>query len=411
MFLARKCHTVLVCLYMSKSRAINPTQPNNTRAQKEKPTVRNYNKALQAIEISDASYAVQSHVAGEHARGIETSFGSSSEGVDNSQLLAGRDQVEPTLVIDKSFTGKGVQPAEWGFSQIAPNSRVGKSLEIARESAELIALARRAGCTDREKVVLFTRFTELNWGSARGAFLAELRGNLGKRGFREIRTQIRELCCTDDDRTESIVDGQVLSLLRLWFFDPSFTKRYDPAMGVLLSTYRRHDILKAIREVVRECVPLAEVSSDDKVDETEDRRENLVFRAGRGTVGGTADQIFAFDEFQFATAFEAQAECAEETVCAIAAGDYKQSECFRQLLIVLEDLSNAGKLSIDTRRAFILSIVNNSTVSGEIVGRKPGAIRQAARRLREKLHAICDQRGDCLYELKELLVALELRSN
>jgi len=98
-------------------------------------------------------------------------------------------------------------------------------------------------------------------------------------------------------------------------------------------------------------------------------------------------------------------------VQGIAASNYKQSEGFRQLLDVLEDWTDAGKLSVDNRRAFILSIVNNSTISGQIVGRKPNAIRQATLRIREKLHKICDARGNELAALKELLVALEARSN
>jgi len=81
------------------------------------------------------------------------------------------------------------------------------------------------------------------------------------------------------------------------------------------------------------------------------------------------------------------------------------------LLDVLEDLIDAGKLTVENRRAFILSIVHNSTVTSEIVGGKANAIRQATRRVRERLHAACDARGDELLELKGLLVALEARCN
>jgi hypothetical protein len=182
-------------------------------------------------------------------------------------------------------------------------------------------------------------------------------------------------------------------------------------MGVLLSTYRRYDIRVAIREIVRECVPLAEVSNDNEVDVMEDQHEAVIFRGSRNAAYHDAEDVFAFDESEFGSVYEAQAECAEETIQGIAAAKYRQSKCFRQLLDVLEDLIEEGKLTVKNRRAFILSVVHNSTVTGEIVGLKANAIRQATRRVREKLHAACDSRGDELLELKGLLVALEARCN
>jgi len=358
--------------------------------------VNSYDEIIHEIEANGVSYAAGSGVAEKYAHFTEPSEGTSEGGVDKSGVERG----------DKSVDACG-----WDTSAVAPSPCVGKNPETACESAELIARANRSGCSDREKEALFARFVDLNLRSARSAFVVELEENLYKRGFRDVKKQIGELTFRGEGRTESIVDGQVKSLLRIWFFDPSLTKNYDPAMGVLLSTYRRYDIRVAIREIVRECVPLVEVINDDEVDETEDQHEVFIFRNTRNAAHHDAGDVFAFDKSEFGSAAEAQVESAEETVQGIATSNYKQSEGFRQLLDVLEDLIEAGKLTVDNRRAFILSIVNNSTVSGEIVGRKPGAIRQATRRVREKLHTICDARGGELLELKELLVALEARCN
>lgn len=398
---------------MSKN---NPTNPgkNHTQTTKETEVVNKYDQTIPESEDNGVSYAAGSGVAEKYARITGPSDGTSVDGVDKSISLLGSPGLQPQSSLGKSSFGQGgkaVDTSGWDNSEVAPNPCVGKNPDTARESAELIVRANQPGCSDREKEALFRRFVELNVGSVRAAFLVELEGNLCKRGFRDVKKQIGELTFKGEGRTESIVDGQVLSILRLWFFDPSFTKNYDPAMGVLLSTYRRHDIRVAIREIVRECVPLAEASNDDEVDETEDRHEVVIFRGTRNAAHHDAGDFFAFDESEFGSAYEAQAECAEETIQGIAVGSYRQSECFRQLLDVLEDLIAAGKLTVDNRRAFIVSIVHNSTVSGEIVGRKANAIRQATRRVREKLHAACDARGDELLELKGLLVALEARRN
>lgn len=376
----------------------NPTNPrkNHTHTTKETKAVSSYDKTIHEIEANGDSYAAGSGVAEKYAHITEPSEGMSVDGVDKSAIEQG----------DKS-----VDAGRWDNSEIAPSPCVGKSLDTALESAKLIGRAHQPGCSHREKEILFQQFVDLNVGSVRAAFLVELEGNLYKRGFRDVKKQIAELTFRGKSRTESIVEGQVLSILRAWFFDPTLTKNYEPAMGVLLSTYRRHDIRVAIREIVRECVPLAEVSNDDEVDETEDQHEVVVFRGTRNAAHHDAGDVFAFDESEFGSAYEAQAECAEETIRGIAAGNYRQSECFRQLLDVLKSLIEAGKLTVKNRRAFILSIVHNSTVSGEIEGRKANAIRQATRRVREKLHAACDARGDELLELKGLLVALEARSN
>jgi len=376
----------------------NPTNPrkNHTHTTKETEAVNNYDKTIHEIEANGDSYAAGSGVAEKYAHITEPSDGTSVAEVDKSAVEQG----------DKS-----VDAGRWDNSEVAPSRCVGKNLDTALESAKLIARAHQPGCSDRDKEALFHRFVELNAGSTRAAFLIELEGNLYKRGFRDVKKQVAELTFRGKSRTESIVEGQVQSILRVWFFDPSLTKNYDPAMGVLLSTYRRHDIRIAIREIVRECVPLAEVSNDDEVDETEDQHEVVVFRGTRNAAHHDAGDVFAFDESEFGSAYEAQAECAEETIRGIAAGDYRQSECFRQLLDVLEDLIDAGKLTVENRRAFILSIVHNSTVTSEIVGGKANAIRQATRRVRERLHAACDARGDELLELKGLLVALEARCN
>jgi len=380
---------------MSKN---NPTNPgkNHTHTTKETEEVNSYDETIHEIEANGVSYAAGSGVAEKYAHFTEPSEGTSEGWVDKSGVERG----------DKS-----VDSGRWDKSEVAPSPCVGKNLETACESAELIARANRPGCSDREKEALFARFVDLNLRSARSAFVVELEEILAKRGFRNIKEQKREMNFRGEGRTESIIDGQVKSLLRIWFFDPSLTKNYDPAMGVLLSTYRRYDIYAAIREIVRECVPLADVCGNDDVDESEEEREAVIFRNSRTVAQDDAEDIFAFDESECASAFDAQAKSAEETVRGIAIGNYRQSECFRQLLDVLEDLIEVGKLTVDNRRAFILSIVNNSTVSGEIVGRKPGAIRQATRRVREKLHTICDARGGELLELKELLVALEARCN
>jgi len=392
-FLGRKRNTSPIWSSMNIN---NPTNPGKNHTKKETEAVNSYDKTIHEIEANGDSYAAGSGVAEKYAHITEPSEGTSVAGVDKSVVEQG----------DKSVDADG-----WNNSEVAPSPCVGKNLDTACESARLIARANQRGCSDRDKEALFQRFVELNVGSARAAFLVELAGNLYKRGFRDVKKQIAELTFRGKSRTESIVEGQVLSILRVWFFDPSLTKNYDPSMGVLLSTYRRHDIRVAIREIVRECVPLAEVSNDVKVDETEDQHEVVVFRGTTNAGYHDAGDVFAFDESEFGSAYEAQAECAEETIRGIATGDYKQSECFRQLLDVLKSLIEAGKLKVNSRRIFILSIVHNSTVTGEIVGLKANAIRQATRRVREKLHAACDAGGDELQELKGLLVALEARSN
>lgn len=381
---------------MEKNTPTNPGQNDNTHTKKETAAVNSYDKSIQRTQPSSDVYATGSGATEDYALNTKPSETTALGGVDKSVAKKGDKSV-------KAVIGQ--------HSTIAPDRCVGKNLETACESADLIARANRPGCSDREKEALFARFADLNLESVRLAFVAELEENLAKRGFRNVKDQKREMNFRGEGRTESIVDGQVKSLLRIWFFDPSLTKNYDPAMGVLLSTYRRHDIRAAIREVVRECVPVADIWSDDNIDDSEDERESIIFRASRTVAYDDSEEIFAFDESEFASAFDAQAASAEETVQGIAASNYKQSEGFRQLLDVLEDLTDAGKLSVDNRRAFILSIVNNSTISGQIVGRKPNAIRQATLRIREKLHKICDARGDELAALKELLVALEARSN
>lgn len=353
-------------------------------------------EVLQEIEARGDSYAAGSGSAEKYAHTTVPSGGTFVYGVDKSCVEQG-EKTAATGGLDNSA--------------VAPSPCVGKNLVTAWESVELIARANQPGCSDREKEILFLRFVELNLGSVRAAFLVELEGNLRKRGFRDVKKLIGELTFRGKGRTESIVEGQVLSLLRVWFFDRSLTKNYDPAMGVLLSTYRRYDIRVAIREIVRECVPLAEVSNDDDVDVMEDQHEAVIFRGSRNAAYHDAEDIFAFDELEFGSVYEAQAECAEDTIQGIAAAKYRQSKCFRQLLDVLEDLIEEGKLTVKNRRAFILSVVHNSTVTGEIVGLKANAIRQATRRVREKLHAACDSRGDELLELKGLLVALEARCN
>jgi hypothetical protein len=252
---------------------------------------------------------------------------------------------------------------------------------------------------------------ELNGGKVRAAFVSELRKNLAKRGFRDVKKHMKEFGYRGENRTTSIVDGHVQSLLRIWFFDPSLTKHYDPAMGVLLSTYRRHDIHAAIREIVRECVPTFEFCDDDEAVESEDEREVAIFRGSRDVAHDDSEGVFAFDDSEFSSALDALAASAEETVRGIAAGNYAKSECFRQLLEVLEDLVEAGRLTVSNRRAFLVSMVHDATVCAEIVRQKPGTIRQAARRTRAKLHDACDARGDELLELMELLVALKARCN
>ncbi len=392
----------------------NPTNrgKNHTNTTKETQAVNSYDESIREIEVNVASYAAGSGVAGKYAHRTEPGGGTSVCGVDKSIL--GSLGVQPQSSLGKSSLRQGdnaVSTAAWDNSAVAPSPCVGKNLDTAWESVELIARANQPGCSDREKEILFLRFMELNLGSVRAAFFVELEGNLRKRGFRDVKKLIGELTFRGKGRTESIVEGQVLSLLRVWFFDRSLTKNYDPARGVLLSTYRRYDIRVAIREIVRECVPLAEVSNDDEVDAMEDQHEAVIFRGTRYAAYNDAEDVFAFDESEFGSVHEAQAEYAEETIQGIAAGDYGQSKCFRQLLDVLEDLIEEGKLTVKSRRAFILSIVHNSTVTGEIVGLKANATRQATRRVREKLHAACDSRGDELLELKGLLVALEARCN
>lgn len=381
---------------MEKNTPTNTGQNNNTYTKKETEEVNNYGKSIHKIQPSGGAYATGFGAAEDYALNTKPSEVVALGGVDKSCVEQGQ---------------KTVATGGRDNSAVAPSRCVGRNLDVAYASVELIAGVNQPGCSDHEKVALFKQFVELNWRSVRTAFAAELEEILAKRGFRNVKEHKRELNFRGKGRTESIVDGQVESLLRVWFFDPSLTKNYDPAMGVLLSTYRRHDIRAAIREILRECPPVADVCSEDDVDESDDQREVAIFRVSRTVAQDDAGDVFAFDESEFGSVYEAQAECAENTIQGIAAGNYRQSKCFRQLLDVLEDLIEKDKLTVKNRRAFILSIVHNSTVTGEIVGLNANAIRQATRRVREKLHAECDARVDELLELKELLVALEARCN
>jgi len=381
---------------MSKNNPIDPGQSNHTNTQKETKEVNGYDKTIHEVETNAASYATGSHVNEDYALDTKPSEVTASGGVDKCKL-------------DKK--DKAVEPGEWDNSVRTPSVPVGKNLKTACESAELIARANRPGCSNREKEALFARFVELNGGKVRAAFVSELRKNLAKRGFRDVKKHMKEFCYRGENRTTSIVDGQVQSLLRIWFFDSSLTKHYDPTMGILLSTYRRFDIYAAVREIVRECVSTTEISGDDEAVESEDEREVVIFRGSRDVAHDDSEGVFAFDDSEFASALDALAASAEETVRGIAAGNYAKSECFRQLLEVLEDLVEAGRLTVSNRRAFLVSMVHDATVCAEIVHQKPGTIRQVTRRTRAKLHDACDARGDELLELKELLAALEARSN
>lgn len=381
---------------MNKNNPTDPGQSNHTNTQEETKEVNGYDKTIHEVETNAASYAAGSHVNEDYALDTKPSEVTALGGVDKCKL-------------DKK--DKAVDSGEWDNSVRTPSVPVGKNLKTACESAELIARANRPGCSNREKEALFARFVEINLLSARLAFVAELEESLAKRGIPDYKEKKWELTFRGKGRTESIVDGQVQSLLRIWFFDPSLTKHYDPAMGVLLSTYRRHDIHAAIREIVRECVPTFEFCDDDEAVESEDEREVAIFRGSRDVAHDDSEGVFAFDDSEFPSALDALAASAEETVRGIAAGNHAKSECFRQLLEVLEDLVEAGRLTVSNRRAFLVSMVHDATVCAEIVHQKPGTIRQSARRTRAKLHDACDARGDELLELKELLAALEARSN
>jgi polyhydroxyalkanoate synthesis regulator phasin len=381
---------------MNRNNPTDPGQSKHTNTHKETEAVNSYDKPTQEVEANGSSYATESAAGEKYARITEPSEVTALGGVDKCGL---------------EKKDKAVQPGEWDNSVRTPSVPMGKNLKTACESAELIARANRPGCSDREKEALFARFVELNGGKVRAAFVSELRKNLAKRGFRDVKKHMKDFRYREENRTTSIVDGQVQSLLRIWFFDPSLTKHYDPTMGILLSTYRRFDIYAAVREIVRECVSTTEISGDDKAVESEDEREVAIFRGSRDVARDDSEGVFAFDDSEFPSALDALAASAEETVRGIAAGDYEQSESFRQLLDVLEDLVKAGKLSVDNRRAFLVSMVHDATVCAEIVHQKPGTIRQVARRTRAKLHSACEARGDELLELKELLVALKARCN
>jgi hypothetical protein len=381
---------------MSRNNPTDPGQSKHTNIHKETEAVNSYDKTSQEIETNDSSYAIGPNVNKDYALNTKSIEVTALGGVDKCGL---------------EKKDKAVQPGEWDNSVRTPSVPMGKNLKTACESAELIARANRPGCSDREKEALFARFVELNGGKVRAAFVSELRKNLAKRGFRDVKKHMKEFRYRGENRTTSIVDDQVQSLLRIWFFDPSLTKHYDPTMGILLSTYRRFDIYAAVREIVRECVSTTEISGDDKAVESEDEREVAIFRGSRDVARDDSEGVFAFDDSEFPSALDALAASAEETVRGIAAGNYAKSECFRQLLEVLEDLVEAGRLTVSNRRAFLVSMVHDATACAEIVRQKPGTIRQAARRTRAKLHDACDARGDELLELMELLVALKARCN
>ena len=381
---------------MEKNTPTNPGQNDNTHTKKETAAVNSYDTSIHKTQPSGDVYASGSGATENYALNTKPSETTALGGVDKCEL---------------GKKDKADEDAGWDNSAVTAIAPVGKNHAIARESSELIALARRPGCTDREKEALFARFADLNLVSVRNAFNAELKETLAKRGFRNVKDQKRDMNFRGKGRTVSIVDGMVESLLRIWFFDPSLTKNYDPAMGVLLSTYRRHDVRAGIREIVRECVSTTEFCGNDEAVETEDEREIAIFRGSRDVAHDDSEGVFAFDGSEFSSALDALAGSAEETVRGVAAGNYEQSESFRQLLDVLEDLVVAGKLTVDNRRTFLVSMVHDATVCAEIVRQKPGTIRQAARRTRAKVHAACDARGDELAALKELLVALEARSN
>ena len=346
----------------------------------------------------------------QQAKGNDYQGDSHGRGVDN--YLASEDRSREDVSawpISSSGVDKTELPVVLDKSSAKAGSRSGRSHQIARESAAILARAHAAGCTKREKARLFDRFVALNFGHTRAAFISELRVTAHKRGFKNVETFVRE-GLRFDELGHSVFDSHVLSMLGEWFSEPAIAENYDPEAGILISSWRRWDIRNDIRYLLK-------TSSRDLVidDDDETQEEGLERDIARSR---SANRELVYLDCDTAPVSEVSADldeaivnAANDLVVSISAGSSMQAPGFRLLLEELNMLVEVGKLSQRDHSIFVVALTGDATTAGKAVGINSNAVRQALLRTRKKLFAACDARPDELVQLKELLEALKDRSN
>ena len=346
----------------------------------------------------------------QQTQGFDDEVDTYGQGVDNfSKIGDGSSGGVAKWPITHSGVDKSDIPVALDKSSARAKSRSGRSHQIARDSAVLLSRAHAAGCTKREKARLFDEFVALNIGPTRAAYLSELRAMAHKRGFKNVEAFVREVV-RRDELGHSILDSHVLSLLGEWFSEPAIVDNYDAEAGILIASWRRWDIRSDIRHVLK--TSSRDLVFDDDDETQEEGLERNIARSRRvdtepvfhGTDSDPASEVLA--DFN-----EAIIGAANHLIISVSGGSSRKARGFQLLLEELDLLVEVGKLTKRDRSIFVVALTGDASTAGKAVGIKPNAARQAILRTRKKLLAACEARPDELVELKQLLTALEDRSN
>ncbi len=331
-------------------------------------------------------------------------------GVDN--FSDSQDQ-SPEGIAAWPIANNGVDKSELQVdidkSPIKVRSRSGRSHQVARDSADILSRAHAVGCTKRDRARLFDQFLALNFDHTRAAYISELRVTAYKRGFKNVETFVREgLRC--DELGHSALDSHVLSMLGEWFSEPAIVENYDPESGILISSWRRWDIRKDIRLVLKTSTHDLTFANDDETQEEGLEREIArSHRANAEPISSECDIASVADVS--ANPGEAIINAANDLITSISRGTSKQAHGFQLLVKELDLLVTAGKLTQRDRSLFVVALTSDATTAGKAVQINSNAARQVLSRTRKKLFAACDIRLGELGQLKELLEALKDRSN